>query len=116
MKESEIQSGIIDFLTVLEGQGKLFFQRTNNTTVYDPVGKRFRSLSKGQKKGFPDILILKSGRTIGIEVKTSTGRQSKEQKLIEQNFIEQGMEYYVVRSIEDVIKVLKLKVENGKLI
>lgn len=116
MKESEIQSGIIDFLAVLEGQGKLFFQRTNNTTVYDPKWKQFRRLAKGQKKGFPDILILKSGRTIGIEIKTSTGRQSKEQKLIEQNFIEQGMEYYVVRSIEDVINILGYKVENGKLI
>ena len=115
-KESEIQSEIIDFLSILEEQGKLFFQRTNNTTVYDPKWKQFRSLAKGQKKGFPDILILKKGRTIGIEIKTSTGTQSKEQKLIEQNFIEQGMEYYVVRSIEDVIKVLKLKVENGRLI
>ena len=115
-KESEIQSGIIDFLSILEEQGKLFFQRTNNTTVYDPVGKRFRSLSKGQKKGFPDILVLKKGKAIGIEVKTSIGKQSKEQKAIEKSFIKQGMEYYVVRSIEDVIKELKLKVENGKLI
>ena len=66
MVESQIQSAIIDYLSILENQGKLFFQRTNNNTVYDPVGKRFRSLAKGQKKGFPDLLILFKGKCLGI--------------------------------------------------
>lgn len=107
MKESEIQSAIIDYLTVLENQGKLFFQRTNNNTVYDPIGKRFRSLAKGQKKGFPDILVLMSGVCIGIEVKTKIGQQSREQKAMQKYFEEQGSRYYVVRSVEDVRKILK---------
>lgn len=50
MKETDYQRVIIDYLTVLEKQNKLWFQRTNNTAIYDPVGKKFRSLSKGQKK------------------------------------------------------------------
>lgn len=54
MKESDIQSQIISYLQILEKQGKLFFQRINNTAIYDPVGKRWRSLAKGTKKGFPD--------------------------------------------------------------
>lgn len=107
MKESEIQSSIIDYLDILEKQGKLFFHRSNNNTIYDPVGKRFRSLAKGQKKGFPDILILFNGRCIGIEVKTDTGRQSKEQKEIEKQFINNQAEYYVVRNVEEIIKILK---------
>lgn len=106
MKESEIQSAIIDYLKILEQQGKLFFHRSNNNTVYDPIGKRFRSLAKGQKKGFPDILVLFHGKCIGIEVKTDTGRQSKEQKEIEKRFKENGAEYYVVRSVNDVICAL----------
>ena len=106
MKESEIQSAIIDYLKMLEQQGKLFFHRSNNNTVYDPIGKRFRSLAKGQKKGFPDILVLFHGKCIGIEVKTDTGRQSKEQKEIEKQFKENGAEYYVVRSVNDVICAL----------
>lgn len=109
MKESDIQSGIIDYLQILENQGKLFFQRTNNNPVYDPIGKKFRSLAKGQKKGFPDILVLKSGRCIGLEVKTSTGKQSKEQKEIQKHFEKQVFEYYVVRSIEDVKKIIELE-------
>ena len=106
MKESEIQSAIIDYLKILDQQGTLFFHRSNNNTVYDPIGKRFRSLAKGQKKGFPDILVLFHGKCIGIEVKTDTGRQSKEQKEIEKSFLKQGFEYYVVRSLDDVKNVL----------
>jgi hypothetical protein len=107
MVESQIQSAIIDYLSILENQGKLFFQRTNNNTVYDPVGKRFRSLAKGQKKGFPDLLILFKGKCLGIEIKTITGRQSKEQKEIEQQFKKNGAEYYIVRSLKDVEKILR---------
>ncbi len=107
IKESEIQSQIIDYLMILENKGELFFQRVNNTAIYDPKGKRFRSLAKGTKKGFPDILVLCKGRTIGMEVKKPKTYQSKEQKEVEKSFKEFGHEYYVVRSLEDVIKILK---------
>ncbi len=107
MKESEIQSLIIDYLKIKENQGKLFFQRTNNNPIYDPVGKRFRSLAKGQKKGFPDILVLIQGKCIGLEIKTDKGRQSEEQKIIQKQFEQHGSKYYVVRNIEDVKKALE---------
>lgn len=106
MKESEIQSQIIDYLQLLENQGKLFFQRTNNTPVFDPRTKKFRSLAKGQKKGFPDVLVLIQGRTIGLEVKSDVGRQSKEQKEMEQQFKRQKAWYYVVRSVEEVKRIM----------
>lgn len=106
MKETEIQSSIIDYLQILENKGKIFFQRVNNTPVYDPIGKKFRSMAKGTKKGFPDILIIKAGKTIGIEVKTAIGKQSKEQKEIESKFKQHGQEYYIVRSLDEVIEIL----------
>ncbi|MEG0426194.1 MAG: VRR-NUC domain-containing protein [Cetobacterium sp.] len=105
-KESEIQSSIIDYLQILENRGKIFFQRVNNTPVYDPIGKKFRSMAKGTKKGFPDILVIADGRTIGLEVKTATGKQSKDQKDIENKFKQHGQEYFVVRSLEEVICIL----------
>lgn len=107
MVESQIQSVIIDYLSILENQGKLFFQRTNNITVYDSKKNIHRSLAKGQKKGFPDLLILFKGKCLGIEIKTTTGRQSKEQKEIEQQFKKNGAEYYIVRSLEDVKRIIK---------
>lgn len=106
MKESEIQSSIIDYLMLLENQGKLFLQRVNNTAIYDPIGRKFRSLAKGTKKGFPDILILKDGKCIGLEVKTNVGKQSKEQKEMEKLMKEHGADYYVVRSLDEVIEII----------
>ncbi|WP_373077246.1 VRR-NUC domain-containing protein [Fusobacterium varium] len=107
MKESDIQSQIISYLQTLEKQGKLFFQRINNIAIYDPVGKRWRALAKGTKKGFPDILVLKDSRCIGLEVKTSKGKQSKEQEEMENLMKEHGADYYVVRSLEEVQQIIR---------
>ena len=106
MKESEIQSSIIDYLQLLENQGKLFIQRVNNTPIYDPIGRKFRSLAKGTKRGFPDILVFKDGKCIGLEVKTNVGKQSKEQREMEKLMKEHGAAYYVVRSLDEVIEII----------
>lgn len=109
MKESEIQSQIIDYLTILENQGKLFFQRTNNIPVSQMRnGKRvFRKMAKGQKKGFPDIVVIFKRKFVGIEVKTEKGRMSKEQKTMQQLVEKNGGIYKVVRSVDDVKNLLE---------
>ncbi len=107
MKESDIQRSIIDYLEIQEAIGRLFFQRINNTPIWDK--NRFRALPKGTKKGFPDILIIKNCKCIGIEVKTEKGRQSEHQKDQQERFIKNGAEYFVVRSLEDLIKILEDK-------
>lgn len=105
-KESEIQSQIIDYLQLLENQGKLFLHRVNNISVYDPKIRTHRVFPKGAKKGFPDIICLKDGLLIGLEVKTGEGKQSKEQKEIEKYFKKHGAAYFVVRSLEEVIEII----------
>ena len=107
MKESEIQSSIIDYLQLLEKQGKLFLHRVNNMGVYDPKRKAYRVFPKGAKKGFPDIIIIKNGLFIGLEVKTSKGKQSKEQEEMENLMKEHGADYYVVRSLEEVQQIIR---------
>lgn len=107
MKESEIQSIIIDYLQILENQGKLFFQRVNNIPVFDK--NRYRALPKGTKKGFPDIIILIQGRCLGIEIKTISGKQSEYQKEIESSFNQNGAYYYIVRSLEEMRKIIEIQ-------
>lgn len=110
MRETDIQAAIITYLSILENQGKIWFSRLNNIP---PVNKGtdgkmvFRKLPRGCKKGIPDILIISKGRTIAMEVKTPIGKQSKEQKLVEESFKKQGQEYYVVRSLEEAQKIIK---------
>ena len=110
MKETDIQSTKIWYLEILETQGKIFFNRNNKIHPLnkDSRGKviGFRSLPFGAKKGIPDIWVIINGKTIGLEVKTPTGKQSKEQKEIQEKFIKNGADYYVVRSYEEVKNIL----------
>lgn len=106
MTETQIQSSIIDYLQVLENQGKLFLHRVNNMGVYDPKRKAYRVFPKGAKKGFPDIICLKDGLLIGLEVKTGEGKQSNNQKEVEKKLKKHGADYYVVRSLDEVIEIV----------
>jgi hypothetical protein len=54
-------------------------------------------------KGIADLVIVKSGRVVWIEVKTKTGRLSPWQEAFRQAIANAGGEYVVARSVEDVI-------------
>jgi len=47
----------------------------------------------GSYKGISDLIAMKDGRTVYIEVKTETGRQSEHQKQFERICIEHGCRY-----------------------
>lgn len=67
--------------------------------------------SKGQIKrtdiiaGFPDLIVLKPGIVFFLEVKSVTGRLSKQQKLCHEYLKGLGFDVYVVRDIESVVKI-----------
>ena len=63
----------------------------------------------GCRKGFPDLTAMKDGRTIYIEVKTATGRQSDYQKEFERICIKHGCTYILARSVKDVSELLDFK-------
>lgn len=102
--ESAIQSAIIDYLYLK----KHFFVRLNNIPPVQTVnGKmQFRRMPKGSVKGLPDLMVIKNGGTIFLEVKDKS-KQSPDQILFEKNCKEKGACYFIVRSIDDV-KVLGL--------
>lgn len=104
--EGDTQSSILDWLDLQEKLGKLFYQRVNNTPIYDAAIGKYRKLAKGVKPGFPDIYVLKDGKSIFLEVKSNDGDQSKDQKTMQFNLEKHGAEYYVVRSLTYVMKLL----------
>ena len=95
MRESEIQKDILDYLYYKPG---LFWRNQPNGLM----SKRRKATSKHSFNGVSDILGILKGRFIAIEVKTSTGKPSKEQV----DFIAQvnalGGKAFIARSIEDV--------------
>jgi hypothetical protein len=83
----------------------VFFVRLNNIPglYVDASGqKRFRKMGKYARLGLADILAVRDGKAMFLEVKSETGRPSRDQLDFGQDAIAAGAEYRVVRSIEEV--------------
>lgn len=61
----------------------------------------------GYVKGQPDLVAVSNNKVFFIELKTDKGRQSKEQKEVEQEIKNRGVDYIVVRSLDDLQRYLK---------
>lgn len=109
-KESEIQHAIMEWLFWKHKEGKLFYWRQNVLPVPISRNGRITGFRPGGAKGSADIfcVIAPHGNLIGIEVKNSTGKQSPDQIIFQQQLQAVGAEYYVVRSVDDVERVLHL--------
>lgn len=59
----------------------------------------------GSFPGLSDLVAVKNGRVVHIEVKTPRGRQSERQKQFQQRLEEAGGKYVVARGIEDVMSL-----------
>lgn len=102
MNESKIQYDICQYL---QKQGIYFFSCPNELAGKDP--KRMRHfVAMGLRSGVSDLILLLPGRVIFMEVKTSTGRQSDNQKKFEKKVTELGFEYFLVRSVDEVREIL----------
>jgi len=99
IKETQIQTAICDYLA----HKKLFFWRQNTGGMFRD--NRWFAMPKYSKKGIPDILLVKDGLFIGLEVKRPKGRQSDHQKAFEQECKKAGGQYYIITSVEDVQKL-----------
>lgn len=54
------------------------------------------------RRGFPDLTALKDGKTLYIEVKTKTGRQSDYQIAFQRACESHGGTYILARGVEDI--------------
>lgn len=106
MKEGVIQTQILEYLRLLENQGKLYYTRLNSTGVFDPTKKVFRRPSPHQKHGIPDIMVIKDNKIIFLECKSETGKQSEYQKAFEEICKSNSQLYYVVRSLDEVRDII----------
>ena len=101
--EKEIQLAICDYLAYK----RYFFWRQNTGAIMNHKTGNFKAMPKHSLNGVPDIILIQEGKFIGLEVKRPKGIQSDSQKAFEKLCKDHGAEYYIVTSIDDVIKVLK---------
>lgn len=97
--EKEIQKLIMEYLT-LKG---IFHYRQNGGAI-KTRGHMYKFTSIN---GIPDIVAIKDGIYYGIEVKDVKGRQNDAQIEFEKLLNAAGGVYFVARSLDDVIDILK---------
>jgi hypothetical protein len=99
VKETDILRAICDYLA----HKRLFFWRQNTAPAFDWKTKTFRRMPAHAMRGVPDIIVVKDGKFIGIEVKQPKGRQSPEQTAFQQQCEAAGGQYFIARSLDDVL-------------
>ena len=55
----------------------------------------------GLMAGVSDLIVVLPGKVLFVEVKTDTGRKSKNQKTFKEIVSNLGFDYFVVRSLEE---------------
>jgi len=106
--ESKHQQDIILFMNKNYFKTHIIFSVPNEIPYPLPLKIMTQILSNLQKngllKGASDLIILcPDKRYITVEVKTSTGSQSKEQFIFEKRVNDIKGDYILVRSLEDFI-------------
>ena len=118
--ESMVIKVVGDYLQIQRNQGKLMFIRNNSGAMPIVDGKNKRRYIRFGDKGSPDFLVWKPGvitawptvvgvnilRSIAIECKSDIGKQSADQIKWQADFEKLGGAYYIVRSLDDLIKII----------
>ena len=99
MTETEIMREILVAVTALP---ETIAWRNNSGVAVTAA----RQVVRFSTPGAPDILGVRRGRGFGIEVKTSTRRQSKEQRAFQRAFERAGGLYVLARSVGDALAAL----------
>ncbi|KKM02245.1 hypothetical protein LCGC14_1786330 [marine sediment metagenome] len=103
--EGQLKVQIEDYLQYQQNAGVLYWDRLNSGDFIEVRGDTRRRV-RGCRKGTADLIILKGGRTLFIELKGRSGRLRPEQRLFGELVQSQGSFYGVVRSLEELMEVL----------
>jgi len=60
----------------------------------------------GSYKGAPDRIAIKNSRVLFLEIKRPTGKQSKCQKQFQKDIEDHGGEYYVIKCVDELAKII----------
>lgn len=104
MLEDKLQATITQYFwnTYPERRGLLF--HVNQKAKNAIEGARMKAM--GVVAGVSDLVLIKTGAVLFIELKTDTGTQSAPQKEFERKVTAAGHTYVIVKSLDDFIKLL----------
>lgn len=104
MKESRIQYEICQYLQSQD----IYFHSVPNEAPGNNKVRAMQMTATGLRAGVADLVVwVEPGAVAYMEVKTETGRQSDKQKRFQLACENHGLEYYLVRSVEDVREIVE---------
>lgn len=110
LRESEIQSHIVEFLSYHARKNHYLFFSVPNEHDLSASGNRYARMATLKKMGFtpgaPDLVIVKKGYAFMLEVKSATGRISDNQRRFMSWAGETDTHYVVVNSYDQAVAVL----------
>ena len=84
--------------------------RKNNIICFSVPNEATRNNSKyiksGVLAGVSDLICINDGKVLFIELKDYKGKQSDKQKEFEKSIISQGLNYFLVRSLDEFKKIV----------
>ena len=105
-REYRLACVIADTLRLRGKPGLHWFHVPNGEYRSPRTGARLKRV--GTKPGEPDFILLWNKRAIGLELKAEGGRQSAEQRAIEQEWIAAGADYRCVKGYEEAMAFLDM--------
>ena len=84
--------------TDIRGQIKEYLQWNGWFVYYNLQGL-------GCYPGLSDLVAIKNGKVVHLEIKKPAGRQSQKQKMFQENIERHGGVYEVARSLEDAQRI-----------
>lgn len=113
MLERDLKRAVSDYLQYKTNLGELYADQLFTGEAIEVRGKTRRKI-QGCKKGTADFFVLTMfqcglwvPRITFLELKVKKGKQTPEQIDFQEVVQEQGAEYYVIRSIEELEEVFK---------
>ena len=111
VREKDIENLILKYLNILPST---FAWKNNTTGVYDEKRGCYRSTkNKWAINGVSDILGIRNGRLLAIEVKTPSGKVTQEQQQFIDRVNKEGGIAGVARSIADARAILAAADTDG---
>jgi hypothetical protein len=103
MTELQIQAAICRYLQSVG----IFFHSVPNEAAGRNKVAHMQLISAGLRAGVADMVVWLPDGIAYIEVKTATSSQSQRQKAFEGKCKDYGVRYYLVRSVEDVRRIVE---------
>ena len=105
LTEADLKRAVIDYLEYGMNQGKWWFTRLNSGKAFVKRGGKEYMIQLCDE-GTSDLLVVKQGKAIFIELKSTKGKQSPAQGAFQKLIQMQGASYSIVHSLEELEELL----------